>query len=38
MRKIAILGGTGIQDPSQKNLLEALTIQTPFGPDRKSVV
>lgn len=32
MRKIAILGGTGIQDPSPKNQLEALTIQTPFGP------
>lgn len=32
MRKIAIIGGTGIQDPSKTEQLESLTIQTPFGP------
>lgn len=32
MRKIAVIGGTGIQDPSQKDALERRIIETPFGP------
>ena len=32
MRKIAIIGGTGIADPSNNKTLQPLVIQTPFGP------